>query len=49
MLIEAYRSGRIRQAIHNGLREFISLLAFCCMTGEPGILTLLYKGVLGDI
>lgn len=46
---EAYISGQIQQAIQDGSREFITLLAYVSAIGQAGIPTLLYKGDSGDL
>ena len=46
---EAYVSGRVRQAAHDGSREFISLLACVSAIGRKLPATLLYKGESYDL
>ena len=47
--MEAYKSGRVRQAIQDGNREFISLLACVSTIGKKIPTTLLYKGELYNL
>ena len=49
MLIEAYKLGRVRQAIQDGNREFISLLACVSAIRKKIPATLLYKGESYDL
>jgi len=49
MSLEAYKSGRIRQASQDGNREFISLLACVSAIGKKVPATLLYKGESYDL
>jgi hypothetical protein len=49
MSMEAYKSGRIKQAIQDGSREFVTLLAYVSAIGKKGSPTLLYKGASGDL
>jgi hypothetical protein len=49
MAWEAYKSGRVRQATHDGNREFISLLACVSTIGKAIPATLLYKGESHDL
>lgn len=49
MTREAYKSGRIKQAVQDGSREFITLLAYCSMTGWAGKPTLICKGERNEI
>jgi hypothetical protein len=49
MAREAYKSGRVRQAVHDGNREFISLLACVSAIGKAIPATLLYKGESHDL
>jgi hypothetical protein len=49
MSIEAYKSGRVHQAIQDGNREFISLLACVSAIGKKLPATLLYKGESYDL
>ena len=46
---EAYRTGRIRQNMQDGNREFISLLAFVNALGQRFDPTLLYQGKCRDL
>ena len=46
---EAYKSGRVRQAVQDGNREFISLLACVSAIGRRIPATLLYKGESYDL
>jgi hypothetical protein len=49
MSLEAYKSGRVRQAAHDGNREFISLLACVSALGKAIPATLIYKGESNDL
>ena len=46
---EAYTSGRVRQACHDGSREFITCLACVSAIGKKIPATLLYKGESYDL
>ena len=46
---KAYESGRVRQAVQDGNREFITLIGYVNALGKVGILTLLYAGESGDL
>ncbi len=49
MARDAYKSGHIRQAMQDGNREFISLLAFVNAAGQAFDPTLLYQGKSKDL
>lgn len=49
MSIEAYKSGRVRQAVQDGNREFITLMAYVSAFGKAGSPTLIYKGESRDL
>jgi hypothetical protein len=49
MTKETYKQGRIRNAQHDGNREFISLLAYIYADGTITALTLIYQGTLNDL
>jgi hypothetical protein len=49
MTKEAYKQGRIRNAQHNGNREFISLLAYIYADGTATAPTLIYQGTSNDL
>ena len=49
MTREAYDSGRIKQAMHDGNREFVSLIAYISALGWAGSPSLIYKGDSGDL
>jgi hypothetical protein len=44
MTREAYESGRVKQAVQDGSREFISLLAYVLTIGRRLPAVLIYKG-----
>ena len=46
---EAYKSGQVQQAVQDGNREFISLLACVSAIGRRIPATLLYKGESYDL
>jgi hypothetical protein len=46
---KAYKAGQIRQAVHNGNREFISLIAYVSATSIAISPVLLYKSASGDL
>ena len=46
---EAYTLGRVKQAIHDGNREFITCLAYVSAIGKRVPATLLYTGELFDL
>lgn len=45
----AYESGKVRQSVQDGNREFITLIAYVSALGKAGNPTLLYKGDSGDL
>ena len=47
--MEAYKSGRVRQAVHDGNREFITLMACVSAIGKKIPAALLYKGESYDL
>lgn len=49
MTKEAYKSGRIKYAVQDGSREFISLLACACADGTTTPPALIYQGKSGDL
>ncbi len=49
MSLEAYKSGRVRQAVQDGSREFITCLACVSAIGWLIPATLIYKGELHDL
>jgi hypothetical protein len=49
MLMEAYKLGRVRQAVHDRNREFITLLTCVSAIGKKIPATLLYKGESYDL
>jgi DDE superfamily endonuclease len=49
MIKKAYKQGRIRNAQHNGNREFISLLACICADGTAIAPALIYQGTSNDL
>jgi DDE superfamily endonuclease len=49
MTKEAYKQGRIRNAQHDGNREFISLLACICADGTATAPALIYQGTSNDL
>jgi hypothetical protein len=49
MSLEAYKSGRVRQAAQDGSREFITCLACVSAIGRSIPATLLYKGESHDL
>jgi hypothetical protein len=49
MSLDAYKSGRVTQAAHDGNREFITLMAYVSAIGKRGSPTLLYKGASRDL
>ena len=46
---EAYISGRVKQARHNGNREFITLMAYISVIGKKVPAALLYTGESYDL
>ncbi len=49
MSLEAYKSGRVCQAIQDGSREFITCLACVSAIGQLIPATLIYKGESHDL
>jgi hypothetical protein len=49
MTKEAYKQGRIRNAQHDGNREFISSLAYVCADGTATAPALIYQGTSNDL
>ena len=49
MAIKVYKSGRVKQAVQDGNREFITLIAYVNALGKAGIPTLLYQSKTGDL
>jgi hypothetical protein len=49
MTMQAYKSRRVRQAVQDGNREFITLMAYISVVGKAGRPTLIYKGESRDM
>jgi hypothetical protein len=49
MFRKTYKLGQVRQAVQDSSKEFITLIAYVFAIRKASILTLLYKGNLGDL
>ena len=49
MIREALQSGRLQSIMHNGNREFISILVYICANRTSLLAGLIYEGTTRDL